>query len=425
MLVDAAKADRRLFARTFDTCVIGTGPAGMTVARKLAALGYSVALMEGGGLAGSAESQELYQGEVVGLDYYDLDATRLRMFGGSSGHWGGRCRELDALSFEALAHEPMRAWPISKSDLDPYAAETDAIMELPPASDDQPLMQKTERFRRVEFRQSSPVAFGVWFEEEIAASSQILCAYNANLVDLRLDEASLREVTEVVFRTFDPSDPSFSIRARAFCLCLGGLENPRMLLNCRSQKPAGVGNDHDLVGRFFCEHLHLRLGDLFFADPEAEAKLLGEDQPSYVPTRAFLDRHEVLSFALFAFPRVEEPLRLPKELARAAVCAPPFAADVAAMLGGEVDCDAGGLRNYFAQPGGRHASRAHVRIRTEQSLVRDSRVTLAEARDALGLQRIRLDWRVGDIDRRTARVAALELGAHYAEQGSGRLPLMD
>jgi choline dehydrogenase-like flavoprotein len=266
MLVDAATADRSLFARTFDACVIGTGPAGITLARKLAAQGLYVALMEGGGLAGSAESQEVYEGAVVGLDYYDLDATRLRMFGGSSGHWGGRCRELDALSFEALAHQPMRAWPISKSDLDPYAAEADAILELPPAGEDVPLEQTTERFRRVEFRQSPPVVFGVKFEEELAASTSILCAYNANLVDLRLDD-SLSRVVEAAFRTFDPSDPGFTIRARVFCLCLGGLENPRMLLNSCSRKPAGIGNDHDLVGRYFAEHLHLRLGDLFYARP--------------------------------------------------------------------------------------------------------------------------------------------------------------
>lgn len=259
MLVDATTADRSLFARTFDACVIGTGPARMTLARKLAAQGHSVALIDGGGLAGGSQSQALYDGEVVGLDYYDLDATRLRMFGGSSGHWGGRCRELDALSFEALAHQPMCAWPISKSDLDPFASQADAILELPPAAKDLPLERTSERFRRVEFRASPPVVFGDKFEEEIAASPSILCAYHANLVELRLDE-SLNRVAEAVFRTFEPSDPGLTIRARAFCLCLGGLENPRMLLSCRRQKPAGIGNDHDLVGRYFAEHLHLRLG---------------------------------------------------------------------------------------------------------------------------------------------------------------------
>ena len=70
MLVDAGGADRGAFDRAFDACVIGAGPAGITLARRLAAQGYGVALMEGGGLDLEPESQALYEGEVVGLDYY-------------------------------------------------------------------------------------------------------------------------------------------------------------------------------------------------------------------------------------------------------------------------------------------------------------------------------------------------------------------
>ena len=68
MIVDATDADRGQFARSFDACVIGTGPAGITLARRLAARGFTVALMEGGGLDLEPESQELYEGEVVGHD---------------------------------------------------------------------------------------------------------------------------------------------------------------------------------------------------------------------------------------------------------------------------------------------------------------------------------------------------------------------
>ena len=39
----------------------------------------------------------------------------------------------------------------------------------------------------------------------------------------------------------------------------GGIENPRILLASRASRPNGVGNDHDLVGRFFADHLHLQL----------------------------------------------------------------------------------------------------------------------------------------------------------------------
>jgi glycerol-3-phosphate dehydrogenase len=50
MLVDAESNGREALQRPFDLCVVGGGPAGVTVARKAAAAGLSVALMEGGGL---------------------------------------------------------------------------------------------------------------------------------------------------------------------------------------------------------------------------------------------------------------------------------------------------------------------------------------------------------------------------------------
>jgi choline dehydrogenase-like flavoprotein len=95
--------------------------------------------------------------------------------------------------------------------------------------------------------------FGEAFHDEIAASDAIRLALNANLVDLRLDDA-LGTVTEAHFRSLEVDDPGFAVRARAFVLCAGGIENPRILLNARSQIPTGIGNQHDLVGRFFCEH---------------------------------------------------------------------------------------------------------------------------------------------------------------------------
>ena len=141
MRFDAGGPDRALFAaRTFDVCVIGTGPAGMTLARTLAARGLDVALMEGGEMEWTPESQDAYIGENVGLEYFDLDTARLRMFGGTSGHWHGQCREFDPGAFLARPHHPLGAWPIGKADLDPYQAAADAILDVSaPAQPDLPI----------------------------------------------------------------------------------------------------------------------------------------------------------------------------------------------------------------------------------------------------------------------------------------------
>ncbi len=118
----------------FDVCICGAGPAGITLALALAAKGRRVALMEAGGLDVTTESQDLYQGENVGLPYYPLDACRLRYLGGSSNHWGGFTRPLDARDFEPLPQH-FRSMPgrSQKTDLDAYAERT-AEYPRPPAA---------------------------------------------------------------------------------------------------------------------------------------------------------------------------------------------------------------------------------------------------------------------------------------------------
>jgi choline dehydrogenase-like flavoprotein len=425
MLLDAIGPDRNRLTQTFDACVIGTGPAGITLARQLASHGLDVALMEGGGLSFTGESQDLYLGENVGIVYDPLDVPRLRYFGGSSNHWGGRCRVLDASDFESHPYLPLSGWPFGKAELDRYAVETDAILDLPPAAavPDEPIAQAEERFVGMRFRRSEPVTrFGLKYEDELAASDRITVVLNANLVDLRLDETG-RTVTAARFRTLEEGDPGFTVTARAYALCAGGIENPRLLLNFRSQIPVGIGNEHDLVGRYFCEHPHFRIGEILYERPIPEAEAADR---FLAPTPEYLARHGSVNFALHIEPRVQAPLSLAAELVRSIPCAASFTERLAEqVLGRPLYCEARGLGAYRAQAEGRQAWWADVRITAEQTLLPDSRVMLAEERDALGLQRPRLDWRLSELDFASQRTAVYELGAHYIEQGLGRVRLRD
>jgi len=412
MIADTDGPDRSRLARPFDVCVIGAGPAGITLARRLAQRGAEVALMEAGGLEYSERSQALYAGRNVGLDYFDLDACRLRYFGGTSNHWGGWCRALDARDFAPVPHHPLSGWPIGQLDLDPYRAETDAILDIPGAAawPDRPLTQARYRFQNVRIRWSPPTIFGIKYGDALAASDRIHVALNANLVDLRLDAGHGR-VTTARFRGYAPDDPGWELRARHFCLCAGGIENPRLLLNFRSQMPEGIGNRHDVVGRYFCEHPHHIVGDLLLSHPVP--------WHIYAPTQLLMHETGCLNFGV----RMEPADAPPDVYASAIRDAGPrrfFRLDLSGRPPDPVALPQRLARTLRPEP-----MDGIVRLANEQALNPESRVRLGTERDALGLRRAELDWRLTELDFHTMRTAVVALGEHLAEQGLGRARMRD
>lgn len=411
MIVDAAGPDRAAFDRPFDLCVIGAGPAGITLARRAAARGLDVALLEAGGREITAESQAIYEGEVVGRDYWPLDVSRLRFLGGSSGHWGGWCRPLDPIDFVPKTWNPWSGWPIGPEDLARYAAETDAIIGLPPFAPDAPPI---DGFREVFFRFSDPPTnFGEKFAPELEADPLIRLGLNASLVDLALsDERS--EVSAAVFRSLAPDAPEFAVRARAYALCCGGIENPRLLLNFDRQVVGGIGNGRDLVGRFFAEHPHYSLAEALFraeAPPEQELRF-------FAPTAEFVEAERVLNFGLRQ-ERMPAPFAVrPGSVAGDPSCDDPFILRLAEKVAEAVP--ACGPRGT-----GEIAFDGRLRIAHEQALNPDSRVRLAEGRDALGLRRAALDWRLSELDALTVRAAVLGYARMMAERDTGRARLHD
>lgn len=406
MIEDAEARSEDRFARTFDVCIVGSGPAGITLARRLAAGGLNVGVFEAGGLELTAESQAVYRGPTTGVpEYYPLDACRLRFFGGTSNHWGGWTRPLDAHDFAPNPHNPLSGWPIGKKDLEPYADEAADILSLTPDRAPPDLFAKPEPdlLPRL-FRFSRPVVhFGDKYHAELEASNEIEVFLNANLVDLKLDESS-RNVAEAVFRSYERPEP-FSVKAKVFVLCLGGLENPRALLNADSQMPSGIGNENDLVGRYFLEHPHAPVGKVVVRDPLTWMLV-------YSPTPDFMRSNAVLNFGV-RIGDFEQWNAI--DFTGALRPEPPCTADFDALL-------AAALRN---EPPPCPAHVGDVFIACEQALDPDNRVRLIAERDRFGLRRIALDWRVSKTDLRTLRTAAMEVAARLATRDRGRMQIVD
>lgn len=257
-----------------DICIIGSGPAALTIAHTLQATQRDIWMLEAGPRHGTEDSQSLYRGKNVGLPYFDLDGCRSRQFGGSSNCWGGFCRLFDAHDFAVRGRIPHSGWPMQWDDLREYFERAHALCQLGPLdysyafwaqASRQPPSPFSGPHVAPEIRQKAGFDVAA-IERELTASSHTHMCLNASVTELVTDAAG-GAVTRVEFRA--PSGRCHSVRARLVILAAGGIENARLLLASRSVQPHGIGNDHDLVGRFFMEHIDIEAG--FFKPMRPEA----------------------------------------------------------------------------------------------------------------------------------------------------------
>ena len=166
--------------------------------------------------------------------------SQLRFFGGSSNHWHGRTRPLEATIFDRGPACPGSGWPITRP-ISILPGGADDILDITsPVTPDMPCRARSRRRIRsagspggAARRPGSPQ-----IPDEIAASQTSRSSLNANPVDLRLN-AALDSVTGAVFSRSSPAIPASRSRRPATASASAGFENPRALLNFRSQIPEG------------------------------------------------------------------------------------------------------------------------------------------------------------------------------------------
>lgn len=248
-----------------DLCVIGTGAAGITIAREFAGRDLKVVMLESGGLYYEEEAQDLADLVVTGHGYPE-DATRLRFFGGTTYHWGGHCVPLQPWVFEGREWMGDSAWPLSRQDLDPYYARAHDVLEIGPFDyDPAPVAERLGHpllpfdAARVEtvLSRYHRLQFGERYREELDRAGNISVLLHATVASLDLSEDT-RQVTGVSVKT--SAERQFVVRPKRVVLAAGGIENARLLLLSNQQIAAGVGNQHDLVGRYFADHIWYRSG---------------------------------------------------------------------------------------------------------------------------------------------------------------------
>ncbi len=451
-----------------DVCIIGAGAAGISLALELADAPLDVLLLESGGLRAEPATQDLYAGFVADERLHSPpDRYRQRRFGGSTTIWGGRCMPLDPIDFEVRDYMPNSGWPIRLEDLAPHYPRANALCEAgefeyrASAAFREPLRPMIAGFESPNFttdaleRFSCPTDFGARYGARLRAARNVRVLLHANVTELCLDGTG-RTVSSVVVRTL--TGRRCTVRAARIVVATGGLEAARLLLASRSVHRNGIGNDHDVVGRYYMCHLAGTMGDMVLSGPLGSAwnGYDVSDEGIYCRRRIALTADAQRRLAVGNFvarlhhPRITDPRHRNAVLSSLYLAKFLIPYEYGKRLHGEERADfatwLAHVRNVARSPFDAvgfawhmlrdrrlaerkfpsivvkpKANRFSLDFHAEQQPNPQSRVALDARTDALGMPRLIVDWRYTPTDVDTVKRAIAQLADDLRGSGVGRL----
>ncbi|MGC4100501.1 GMC oxidoreductase [Ferruginibacter sp.] len=415
-----------------DICIVGTGAAGISIALQWMNTPYKVILLEGGGFEYDDKVQELYNGKLTGQPYFPMKASRLHYFGGSTGHWGGMCSTFDALDFEKRDWVANSGWPIKPKDIEPFYPRAHPILDLGPCEwDVKYWLQKNPALKSLPLDEnviwnkmwqfSPPTRFGTKYKDTMVGATNVHLYTYANVVDIVANE-NVGEIKEVVVKNY--AGKQHTVKAKYFVMACCSIQNSRILLACNKQAPKGLGNDNDIVGRYFMEHPHIESGELWLTNSDT--------LDLYKMGKGITERAEL---AVSAKKQIElkimngtislTPLEFTKN--RMSNIKMWSADDPRTSLDSFNKRNSTDKRGFFE----RHfmASRIYktygLTTRMEQVPNPDSRVQLSEEKDSLGMPRANLNWEMSPPDKVTVTKITELFAQQIGISGIGRVRIPD
>jgi choline dehydrogenase-like flavoprotein len=489
---DLSSFDRDSLFET-DLVIIGGGPAGLTIAREFFRTSIRVLVLESGLLDETPNHAALAEVESIGEPKTEVQrqmrqrfhgassalwseavqpyGVRCRALGGSTHTWAGKSAAFDSIDFAKRPWVPNSGWPIARETLNSYidrAAEVlnlgpncydDALWKLigikppEPRLDAETLRSFFWQFARSRIDHLDVMRFGREFVTFKANNVRVLLNATVRKIELSSDGQSFESLE---ISTIDGARSK--VRAKMAVIAASGIENPRLLLASNAVQSAGIGNGHDLVGRFLMDHASTRVGRFERTELSPVIKRFGFYGVRYegrthmyahglALSPDLQEREQLLNSAVYFLPELspDDPWDALKRLLRRTSANP--VRDLVAVTSGAGLLAKGLVTKVLAS----HATPTllkdfivdtAIRFRpnlvveefqsrglphkltglwidaiTEQRPDPDSRITLSDRTDRLGIPLARVNWRVNEDERRTiVRIAELTSDA-FARAG--------
>jgi choline dehydrogenase-like flavoprotein len=428
--------------RTFDVCIVGGGAAGTSLAVELSRRGQTVLLVEAGGLSVEESDQDPYRSEVVGPSpHRGINHGRVRALGGTTKLWGGQILELDDADFGARSWVVGSGWPFSKTELKGYYAvalrlvglgdslsdsEVWAVLGLPNPS------QLSADFETYFTRWCPEPDFGVLHADALASQDGPTVLVNATVTSTELADA---RVSRVSGRNVDGAD--FAVSAREFAFCLGGLETCRFFLQ---PSPGAPWDGHPMLGSGYQDHVD---ADVAVIRPIDEIRFHATFDNVYLEG---LKYHPKLKLGVAAQERLgilgtagtvvfdspsDERLVQIKAVARRVLRSRGrelTLSDVRSLVIHGLRIAPTVARQLYRYVRKHRAyiprdATMRLRVHCEQEPFSASRISLADTKDAFGLFRSRIEFRIADAELRAIEAFALQAQKSLSEAGLAELAL--
>ncbi len=347
----------------------------------------------------------------------------MHYFGGTTNHWAGFCSTFDEIDFKKRDWVPHSGWPITKKDLDPFYERAHKYIELGPYRYDASYwLQQDASFKALPIDKnivwdkiwqfSPPTRFGEKYKSDVLNSKNIHLYTYANVTDIKANE-NISSIKEMTIKNF--AGKEHVVRAKVFIIACCAVQNARLLLASNQQNAKGLGNDNDLVGRFFMEHLEIKSAELWLAKPDALKFYMW----SSGKTRA---RAELA---------ISEAMQTQYKILNGTASLVPL--DIGRNMPAWIDLydDKGNggtskLKNIAAKRNHSNTDLAfQLMTRIEQSPNPNSRITLDTERDELGVQRAHLNWDLTPLEKRSIRKIYDLIAQQLGQAAIGRVKLFE
>lgn len=377
--------------------IVGSGPAGITTALELEKKKITTLIIEAGGIKPHESAEKFLQGNIIGDDYNDLSVTRLRQFGGASGHWGGNCNPFNRDDFDD--------WPIKKKDLTLYDKTAKEILNIKYKGDFY-LEDFSENLNTYNLIWSN-VKFGEKYYKHIINSKYIHLSLDTVFSDLSGNNKTIDSIN--CFK----DDKKINLKSKYYILSCGGIENSRMLLWSQT-KNKKIFNDKLPIGKYYMDHPFYSIGEglilyekfisYFKKNNLKNIPILTCNHGLNISAKNdFIKKNDILNAGLyFYFKEINEANNLFKQVR---CIAPNF------------------IKNIYEKSKIKEKYEISISIQQEQRAIPENKIVLSTKKDPFNIPYPTIYWKKSDVEKKSAKLIAEDLSKLFVDNDIGRISL--